>query len=701
MVPKTTTTILLYLGLCVYRILNTFLIQSFFDPDEYWQTLEPAYCEVFARDNDQIHAKPQLFSSSSSPNLDCAGYTWEWKRRPPDLQSAPSLLKWIDQCLQGPIRSYLSILPTYIFYVILRKYQVDTHFWVSQGPKLVTATVAAATTDLAVWIMAHWLDSQACPSTKKKMQHQGNRNWPWWCLFCSVTSWFHGYALVRTFSNSLETVLLSVSIALVAPELHGNNTQSTKLMSNIRHAICFLLGGLSVAMRFSGVMAWIPMGILLGIFHAKSKADAGNQQSTRMMDWISSFLRYLLEICAFFGALGIAIACLVDKYFYGFWTLPFLGSLHFNVLQGNSSLYGSHPWHWYLTAGIPVITGLWLPFVLWDIRLLITSRAEEKFSSSYFARRNLWIIVAVYTWAHSMSGHKEFRFLMPILPLFCLLAGPHVQSFSFWIGQRWCCRRNRQTQNTATSATCIWPCILLMAFANLLAVLYLGLFHQSAPISVNHKISSMVEEATRRNQQLSSISRLFSVHYLTGGCHSTPLLSYLHMQQTAAGSRLVFDTWSLDCSPDCRSNPDILCESDRFAKDPVRFVEETYRMRDSTCTSTSPEHEDVLGGTCVGDDKVAQNSKLPPDFVVTFPDYAFQIQPQLDAMGLVEVGRYFHGINGIRLFELMKTGDGFGSTSKGAVDGLYRHVSLFGNAVELSLDEMVLFASSSEFGAAS
>jgi hypothetical protein len=37
------------------------------------------------------------------------------------------------------------------------------------------------------------------------------------CIYCCITSWFNGYALVRTYSNSLETVLVSLSVALVSP----------------------------------------------------------------------------------------------------------------------------------------------------------------------------------------------------------------------------------------------------------------------------------------------------------------------------------------------------------------------------------------------------------------------------------------------------------------------------------------------------
>ena len=140
--PKFQTTAVLFLGICIFRMLNTFLIQSFFDPDEYWQTLEPAYCEIFLKTEDQDEASP------SSLNLNCAGYTWEWKRRKViDTASTARASSWLEHAMEGPIRSYLSVLPTHLFYSILAKFHWDSHFLVSQGPKLLTAVIAAAPTE--------------------------------------------------------------------------------------------------------------------------------------------------------------------------------------------------------------------------------------------------------------------------------------------------------------------------------------------------------------------------------------------------------------------------------------------------------------------------------------------------------------------------------------------------------------------------
>jgi hypothetical protein len=97
-----------------------------------------------------------------------------------------------------------------------------------------------------------------------------------------------------------------------------------------------------------------------------------------------------------FGLIGIGVALLVDLWFFGFPALPFLGSFHFNVLLDNATLYGSHPWHWYFSTGIPVITGLLLPLLIWDLVAGSWSTGQ----------RNLCIIVGTYTMALSMNQHK-------------------------------------------------------------------------------------------------------------------------------------------------------------------------------------------------------------------------------------------------------------------------------------------------------
>ncbi len=179
-----------YLLFCVFRIINVFFIQTQFDPDEYWQQLEPAYCQVFM--------ESRKF---------CPGLTWEWKRRPssPEINSLSDL---VEIGMNGPVRSYASILPTFLFYKVIKVLGVDTPWVVARGPVFLNAILVAASTDWSVWRLSRWMGS-----TSKNQDSSIGR----WCAYCSLTSWFLAYALVRTYSNSLETFLLMVSLCLVGP----------------------------------------------------------------------------------------------------------------------------------------------------------------------------------------------------------------------------------------------------------------------------------------------------------------------------------------------------------------------------------------------------------------------------------------------------------------------------------------------------
>lgn len=216
-----------YLAFIVFRIVNVFLVQSQFDPDEYWQNLEPAYCYVFDHNRNSSHL----------PSPSCPGLTWEWKRRPQKTITIGSgdynnlfhsLINFITEGLEGPVRSFVSIVPTLIFYLIIKKLKCDSSWMVSRGPLFVNAIVVAAFTDWTVWYMSQWMKPEryCSGSVKKELEKEivekginSTIDVTFWCVFCMVTSWFNAYTLIRTYSNSLETALLALSLSLVSPQL--------------------------------------------------------------------------------------------------------------------------------------------------------------------------------------------------------------------------------------------------------------------------------------------------------------------------------------------------------------------------------------------------------------------------------------------------------------------------------------------------
>ena len=637
----------LYCALCCFRIINALSIQTQFDPDEYWQTLEPAYCLAF-----------------SDKTGSCA-YTWEWTRRA-NVSAPNSLETFLERSRSGPVRSYAAVLPTFCFYLILRIFRIDSGWMVARGPLILHAVLVAAPVDASVW----WIGTKVFKNhgnisdQRTRINHQkdsmdSNRAFldpAKLSLLCCTTSWFHAYALTRTYSNSIETVLLLVGMALTVnrkPTAVENSVRnSTRINTgDCRHLfsvfIAFILGGISTAVRFTSLAAWIPLGIILSV------------QSPTIKDRIW----FVLFFCAIPGAIGLTLATTVDRVLYGFWTIPLLGNLDFNVLQGMGSLYGTHPWHWYISAGLPAISGLLLPLMLHSlVSTMLSTRPEESV-------RNLWIVVASYTVLHSFSAHKEFRFLLPILPLLCLLAGRSLQRLLEPLTEE---RRHRGIVR------------LLLAVAvipNLLAFLYLGVLHQQAPILAAQHIRNSVMTTAR------PLTSPVSVHYLMG-CHSAPAYSHLHIPG------VTMDVWSLDCSPDCRVNPTTVCESDQFGRDPVVFMKSIYATTGNLSNDGNDNNGESKSCILTEDQSHADNDsteqstcrvRTTPDFIVLFALEAYKTRGLLETMRMYEIGRFFQGINGATLLGSLGLGDD-------VPPDIFRQRPIVPGVVDLRLDEMIVFA---------
>ena len=118
-----------------------------------------------------------------------------------------------------------------------------------------------------------------------------------------------------------------------------------------------------------------------------------------------------------------------------------------------------------------------------------------------------------------MAAHKEFRFLLPVLPLGFMYSGRALSELQLLRPRlyRW-----------AVGATLL---------ANAVAAGYLSLVHQRAPISA---IAWIRTEAAARG---SGVGTPMSVHFLTN-CHATPFHSQVHAPSLA----MEF----LDCSPPAR-----------------------------------------------------------------------------------------------------------------------------------------------------
>jgi hypothetical protein len=107
------------------------------------------------------------------------------------------------------------------------------------------------------------------------------------------------------------------------------------------------------------------------------------------------------------------------------WGMPWHSAwryFHFNISSGSSaSRFGSQPWWWYA----PILAGMAPLLLVWHF-------------ARGLARRDLLVgAFTFYFLVVSALGHKEARFLVPLLPLFvAIAAGPASRGLSRLAGRR-------------------------------------------------------------------------------------------------------------------------------------------------------------------------------------------------------------------------------------------------------------------------
>ena len=171
----------------------------------------------------------------------------------------------------------------------------------------------------------------------------------------------------------------------------------------------------------------------------------------------------------------MGISAYLDHCFYKHWTLTQWNFVKFNLISGISSFYGTHPWHWYLTQGLPAILFTFLPFTIHGLDPTI---------------RNL-LVWTVGT--HSLIGHKEFRFLGPMLPLCLISAGKSLF--------------------TLKTSKLTW---FFLSLSQFVLGFYLARFHQRGVVDVTGYL-----------RHASQMGKVDGILFLMP-CHSTPFYSHVH-----------------------------------------------------------------------------------------------------------------------------------------------------------------------------
>jgi alpha-1,6-mannosyltransferase len=148
------------------------------------------------------------------------------------------------------------------------------------------------------------------------------------------------------------------------------------------------------------------------------------------------------------GLVSLLVTVPLDSLLWQTWVWPEGQVFYFNALQGKSEEWGVLPWYWYWTSALPKVllgTAVAIPLaglklmehvVVWEERYRNPGQQRavvtNKSNSNWMVRKiHEWVD---FTWMpillpafgfcalYSCLGHKETRFLFPVLPLFNLAA---------------------------------------------------------------------------------------------------------------------------------------------------------------------------------------------------------------------------------------------------------------------------------------
>ncbi|KAF8965276.1 glycosyltransferase family 22 protein [Flammula alnicola] len=456
------------------RVLIALFTRTFFQPDEYFQSLEPAHHLVF-------------------------GYghlTWEWM-------------------LPQPIRSIAYPAVNVPIYWLLKVSGLAESgrlgdLLLIACPKILHGCLAACT-DIYLGEISRVVLGSSYAST---------------AMFLSLTSFFHALALSRSLSNSLETSLTTIAFAYypwdasskLSPQLIFNRPKLMKMI---------VFSALACMIRPTNAVIWV--FLYANLFWA----------IRRHRRIVFAFGKAMFAI----GLASVAFMFILDSLYYGKSTFTPLNFLRTN-LSSVSLFYGESPWHYYISQAIPILCTTALPFTLHGIWSTTVSKTTHNTPLRTILATVSWV-VCVY----SFAGHKEWRFLHPILPLLHIFAAKSLVDLSFRPlrpYKRGTSSNSRGTTPRAKSNSRAPSAIhrrfdlpdiptryLGLLLATLPISLYIILFYCSGPISV----LSYLRSIPKNELSNSTIGILMP-------CHSVPGYAYLHREQLTHGG-----IWALGCEP--------------------------------------------------------------------------------------------------------------------------------------------------------
>ncbi|KAJ5772690.1 hypothetical protein N7520_003219 [Penicillium odoratum] len=451
------------------RLVNALTVRTFFQPDEFFQSLEPAWQIAFGGDQG-------------------AWITWEWRHQ---LRSSLHPLLFAATYKMTDFFSSVICIPSTIRAELL-----------IASPKT-TQAVLSAIGDFYTWRLASRIYGEGSHSA-------------WATLITTIISPWQWFCSTRTLSNCLETTLTIVALNLwpwqwsysVTSDILQNGKEAPEantpqLLLNLRR--CLSLAAVACILRPTNVIIWVA---LAGVVWLRGSWDQRKN---------------LVREALLCGSIILTISAMTDRLFYGVWTFPPLRFLYFNIAQSLAVFYGRNKWHYYLTEGYPLILTTLVPFAIPGLHVALTCR---DFSASNRAQTTIKLQLAMVCilmpFVLSLISHKEVRFIYPLLPSLHILAAPRLMQF-FWPALT-------SSSHTHTPKRLI---LIFLLLVNGTIALYTSIFHASGPMKVldylrhQHETHSLSQDMVYPSSSVPPAPEIgITVGFLMP-CHSTPWRSHM------------------------------------------------------------------------------------------------------------------------------------------------------------------------------
>jgi phosphatidylinositol glycan class B len=253
-------------------------------------------------------------------------------------------------------------------------------------------------------------------------------------------------------------------------------------------------------------------------------------------------------------------------------------------LSSISLVYGRNAWHYYFTQAIPILCASSLILVVkgfyQGLRTPPHSPDSKDLKVSISTTYRLRLLAGTVLWTiavYSLSGHKEWRFIHPMLPILHIFAAKAlVESSTSNITEK---QASAQGSFSTFFRTAPRSHLALLCL-QLPAILYCIAYRSSPQVSVMGYLQSL----SRDGGEIRSIGFLMP-------CHSTPWQSHLHNPRLDDPGRL----WAIGCEPPLEGQDidEYRDQTDVFYDSPLDYL----------------------------------NTRFPPDVDLTFPPSTYPCSP--------------------------------------------------------------------------